>query len=655
MSSASSDNLFERHGGHYHRHPLYLWLGRMFPQQRVLELDCGSGEGVALLGAGRSRLAVGYDTDREAVERARRRHGGPGVDFRSGSGDDLPFESALFDVVLALRRPFDPFQAPRIREILRVLRPGGVLVAALPNPAHAALPVPGSHDAPVPVTITAHQLQLELARHFPEVRLLAQSPLMGFVVHDLRTPEAAIDRVRLDATLAEGHLDETYAWLGLCSTQPLQPPEPLLVRLRFDQLVDVLRAQGEEEFERAGRVLGDEPAFLGFEERLADMHRHPDSPSSPRSLTPSGWAAPGALPLLPHAGAGGEAHSSPVFDERELAPSSWGEASASASPGAVAVAAELAGTLTAELDELRGLCAQHARGGDKARDRLGALERRIRELTADAAALADTERELRQAVEAGRAEAAELRSTLAERSAALEAAEGRANELRAELSATQAERQAANEADLQIEIEDLRDAWRADRDELRESRAAHQRVERELLAVRQQIMMQDDLVRSAEEAKADLTRQISALQADLEEQRAAAAASAASAAQARKEASQAATEQAAQQAKELANFRDERVFLEEELRRIDEENARLRHELTVAREALSSASESAHADLEARIEREQRVRERIAAELGERLEYLTTTLDSGRERVDQVAAWVDEAMRKVDGLQSRLP
>lgn len=652
MSSASSENLFERHGGHYHRQPLYLWLGRLFPQHEILELDCGTGEGVGTLGAGLVRRAVGFDTNSDAIERARRMYGRPNIEFSYGSGDDLPFDAESFDVVVALRRPFDPFQGPRVREILRVLKPSGVLVAALPNPAHAALPVPGSHDAPVATTITAHQLQLELRRHFPEVHLLAESPLMGFLVHDLRVPDAALDPLRLDASLMAGRLDETYTWLALCSSVPVEAPEPLLLRLRFDQLVAVLRDQGEEQFEQAGRVLSDEPALGGFEERLVDMHRRMDPPGRPRTWTPSSWATSGGEVASPRPSSAQGSPGAPPA----AAPVSPAQALHPASPGvsleALAAATELAGSLSAALEELGPVCAARAVGSSWALRRLSLLQRHIEGLQAGVGQLAARDRELRTALLTSRSEAQGLGAQLDERDDALSAARQRIEELEDAAAQAEAERASGGEDDLQIEIGDLRDAWRADRDELREIRAAHKRVEQELLAARQQSMLQEELVRSAEQARADLAEQVVGLRSELAEQRSSLQAAQADVTAAARESN---TEVVAQLGRDLGNLKEERIFLEQELRRIDEENARLRHELTVAREALANAADSARAELQGGVEREQRVRERVAAELGERLDYLTTTLDSGRERVDQVAAWIEEAMRKVDALQSRLP
>ena len=69
----------------------------------------------------------------------------PGVDFRQGSVTSLPFEDASFDVVASsFMLMFVPEPARAVREMRRVLRPGGRLVVSVwqclqNNPVYAAL------------------------------------------------------------------------------------------------------------------------------------------------------------------------------------------------------------------------------------------------------------------------------------------------------------------------------------------------------------------------------------------------------------------------------------------------------------------------------------------------------------------------------------
>lgn len=101
---------------------------------RVLEVGCGPGQTVGRWSVGRCAEYVGVDISENAVRDARRL----GLDARvveDASG--LPFDDSSFDVVVCLEvleHLFQPHLATR--EMLRVLRPGGVLIATVPNLIH---------------------------------------------------------------------------------------------------------------------------------------------------------------------------------------------------------------------------------------------------------------------------------------------------------------------------------------------------------------------------------------------------------------------------------------------------------------------------------------------------------------------------------------
>lgn len=96
---------------------------------RVLDAGCGDGALICAL-ASRGAEATGVDPDPAMLAAARSRAAKEGVRiaFLDGRVERLPFPDASFDVVLAVTvLCFTPDAAGAVRELARVLRPGGRL------------------------------------------------------------------------------------------------------------------------------------------------------------------------------------------------------------------------------------------------------------------------------------------------------------------------------------------------------------------------------------------------------------------------------------------------------------------------------------------------------------------------------------------------
>jgi SAM-dependent methyltransferase len=116
-------------------------LERWLPPRagRVLKTDVfdeAVAEGLAPFLATRAEALVAIDASPAAVEAARRRH--PELDARVADVRALPFEDGSFDVVVSTST-LDHFQAradidTALRELRRVLTPGGFAVVTLDNP-----------------------------------------------------------------------------------------------------------------------------------------------------------------------------------------------------------------------------------------------------------------------------------------------------------------------------------------------------------------------------------------------------------------------------------------------------------------------------------------------------------------------------------------
>lgn len=106
------------------------FLRRFGEGRDVLEVGCGTGLLLRRI-ADFARTARGVDLSPGMLEKARAR----GLDVTVGSATDLPFPDASFDVACAFKvLPHVRELERAIAEMVRVVRPGGTILAELYNP-----------------------------------------------------------------------------------------------------------------------------------------------------------------------------------------------------------------------------------------------------------------------------------------------------------------------------------------------------------------------------------------------------------------------------------------------------------------------------------------------------------------------------------------
>lgn len=166
----------------------------------ILDVGCNTGYGtLAYLNV--ARRVVGVDVSPAAIEVARAYPGA--AEFSVIDGITLPFADDTFDVVTSfqvLEHILDP--APYLREIARVLRPGGVVIFTTPNAATRLDPGMTPWNRFHVREYLADELQELLRGFFPQVRVRGMfgTPTL------YETEIARVDKARVRIRAREGAL-----------------------------------------------------------------------------------------------------------------------------------------------------------------------------------------------------------------------------------------------------------------------------------------------------------------------------------------------------------------------------------------------------------------------------------------------------------------
>lgn len=102
--------------------------------KRVLDAACGEGYGSYLMKKWGANEVFGLDIDEDTIGKANKFFGSTGLKFQCHTVEKLPFPDCYFDMIVSfetiehLDRP-DEF----LKEIRRVLKPGGTIVISCPN------------------------------------------------------------------------------------------------------------------------------------------------------------------------------------------------------------------------------------------------------------------------------------------------------------------------------------------------------------------------------------------------------------------------------------------------------------------------------------------------------------------------------------------
>lgn len=113
-------------------------FARVLPNQAVLDVACGTGV-VAITAAQSKALVSAFDLCPELITRAREnaRIADVNIDFLEADVEKMPYADHAFDVVLSqYGHIFAPQPKIALKEMLRVLKPGGIIAFSTWPPEH---------------------------------------------------------------------------------------------------------------------------------------------------------------------------------------------------------------------------------------------------------------------------------------------------------------------------------------------------------------------------------------------------------------------------------------------------------------------------------------------------------------------------------------
>lgn len=173
---------------HMHRYALAVALSK---GKRVLDVASGEGYGSHLL-ASVAESVIGVDISPEAIKNARQNYSAPNLDYRQGSCAALPIDDGSIDLVVSFEtiEHHDQHQE-MMREIIRVLRPDGLLLISSPNKKNYS-DIPGTHNSFHVKELYRDDFIALLEQYFSNVALYGQRVLTSSVVAPLLPAESEV-------------------------------------------------------------------------------------------------------------------------------------------------------------------------------------------------------------------------------------------------------------------------------------------------------------------------------------------------------------------------------------------------------------------------------------------------------------------------------
>ena len=199
----------------------------------VLDVGCNTGYGTMRFAPVAGRV-VGVDVSPRAIEAARERALDGRPEFIQTSGFELPFPAGTFDLVTSFQvLEHVPDATAFLRELARVLRPGGTVILATPNAATRLYPGMTPWNRFHVVEYRADELTELLRTVFARVKVLGMVGAPELYETEIRRVDAARQRIRRkEEAMARQEAARTAAAAraeARASASPTRRPWPIRV------------------------------------------------------------------------------------------------------------------------------------------------------------------------------------------------------------------------------------------------------------------------------------------------------------------------------------------------------------------------------------------------------------------------------------------
>ena len=162
---------------HLHR---YVFARDYVHGKDVLDIACGEGYGSHIL-SGVAASVTGVDISPEVIEHARKRYGDK-IAFNLGSCTTIPLSSGSVDVVVSYETlEHITEHDAMLKEVRRVLRPGGTLIISTPDTLHYSI-LPGFKNDYHVRELSKEQFRELIASYFSRFQVFEQKIIHGSII-----------------------------------------------------------------------------------------------------------------------------------------------------------------------------------------------------------------------------------------------------------------------------------------------------------------------------------------------------------------------------------------------------------------------------------------------------------------------------------------